>query len=421
MKISNALFQEIVTFLAPLPCCQDEKARQTLLILSGLRELLPHIECKGNPIEFVTLAVHQLAEYGDIAGEPALLLFLRGATQHVGADKKAVLQAFEARLKSVHIDEPLLLYRTDALPLRPMYRKDIHTSHAASPLKRRRGARLLGLTLLIAAMASAVGIVKFWPEISSVLNGSMLTIKTFISEIFINKSCWKKERAGETCTETNTGIEFVYVPGGSFWTSYDELPLHNVNVSGFWIGKYEVTQAQWQAIMKNNPSSFKGNDRPVEQVSWNAAQEFLQKLNAVVGDTGRSPLQFRLPSEAEWEYAARAGTQTAYSFGDDPNRLDEFAWYLNNSGSETHQVGQKPPNNFGLYDMHGNVWEWCQDESSGSPQTNPADASSGQYRVLRGGAWNTEPHFCRSANRTIYAPDNWHNSVGFRAVVSRTP
>ena len=242
--------------------------------------------------------------------------------------------------------------------------------------------------------------------------------------------------AGATYTEPTTGMEFVYVPGGEFWMGCgeretecrdNEKPRHQARVSGFWMGKYEVTQAQWEKIMGNNPSHFTGADRPVELVSWNDAQEFLQKLNA---NPSQSPLNqggqrgvFRLPSEAEWEYAARAGTQTAYSFGDDPSQLGDYAWYSGNSGSETHPVGQKKPNTFGLYDMHGNVWEWVADTWHDNYDGAPADGSAwldsgGSYRVLRGGSWYVAPWYVRSANRYNFDPAGRGDCIGFR--VART-
>ena len=252
--------------------------------------------------------------------------------------------------------------------------------------------------------------------------------------------------AGATYTEPTTGMEFVYVPGGEFWMgcgeretecSDDEKPRHQARVSGFWMGKYEVTQAQWEKVMGNNPSYFKGADRPVEQVSWNDAQEFLKKLNAthpsplprgeqretsLSGGAGGG-LLFRLPSEAEWEYAVRAGTQTAYSFGDNPAQLGEYAWFDGNSGNETHPVGKKKPNAFGLYDMHGNVWEWVADTWHDNYDGAPTDGSiwgslgDEKTKVLRGGSWDGYPNSCRSADRFRSGPDDWASLIGARVVV----
>jgi len=161
-------------------------------------------------------------------------------------------------------------------------------------------------------------------------------------------------------------MEFVLIPAGTFTmgspdsdsNAYDhEKPAHQVTISEpFYMGKYEVTQAQWKAVMGENPSRFKGDDHPVENVSWEDVQQFIQKLNAKEGKEA-----CRLPTEAEWEYAARAGTTTIYSFGNNASQLGNYAWYDENSGNTTHPVGDKPPNPWGLYDMHGNVWEWVQD------------------------------------------------------------
>ena len=228
-----------------------------------------------------------------------------------------------------------------------------------------------------------------------------------------------------------SGMEFVYIPGGEFWMGCgeretacgdDEKPRHQLRVNGFWMGKYEVTQAQWQAVMGRNPPHFNGADRPVDSVSWNDAQEFLNELNAAWANS-RSPAQFRLPSEAEWEYAARAGTQTAYSFGDDPNQLGEYAWFVDNSGNNTHPVGQLKPNAFGLYDMHGNVWEWVADTYHENYNDAPTDGSvwedlgDRKAKVLRGGSWDYFPYFCRSADRGRGDPDVRGYSIGARVVV----
>jgi formylglycine-generating enzyme required for sulfatase activity len=200
-------------------------------------------------------------------------------------------------------------------------------------------------------------------------------------------------------------LEFVRIPAGEFMMGSnsggeDEKPVHRVRITRpFEMGKYEVTQAQWEAVMGSNPSRFKGPGRPVEEVSWNDAQEFLGKLNAV-GDGYR----YRMPSEAEWEYAARAGTT-----GDHASNLDAMAWYDANSGSQTHPVGAKQPNGWGLHDMHGNVWEWCQDwyDQSyyrSSPAADPTGPASGTSRVLRGGSWVNFASYARSAYRGRSGP-----------------
>ena len=191
----------------------------------------------------------------------------------------------------------------------------------------------------------------------------------------------------------------VYVSGGTFTmgaTSEQgsdaldrEKPTHSVTLSSFYLCKYEVTQALWRAVMGNNPSSFKGNNLPVQNVSWNDCQTFISRLNNL---TGRI---FRLPTEAEWEYAARGGNRSRGYKYSGSNVLSDVAWYDDNSGGKTHPVGSKSPNELGLYDMSGNVWEWCSDwygTYSSSSQTNPTGASCGSSRVRRGGGWHSGAH-----------------------------
>ena len=200
----------------------------------------------------------------------------------------------------------------------------------------------------------------------------------------------------------------------------DEKPAHPVRITkGFEIGKYEVTQAQWEAVMESNPSDFKGADRPVEQVSWNDVQEFLANLN------GRNDgYRYRLPTEAEWEYAARAGTAGEY-YGS----LDAIAWYGRNSGDQTHPVGAKLPNAWGLYDALGNVWEWCQDwhkddcytEFPKSPAVDPRGPTKGEYRVLRGGSWYKYLWFLRVSSRFRERPSARYRHIGFRCVRETRP
>ena len=219
------------------------------------------------------------------------------------------------------------------------------------------------------------------------------------------------------------GMKFTHIPAGEFMmgSSEDEEgrfdnegPAHKVNISKpFYLGTYPVAQREWKAVMGDNPSNFKGDYLPVEQVSLNDVQEFIKKLNQKEGDN-----KYRLPSEAEWEYACRAGTTTRYSFGDDEGKIGEYAWYDGNSGSKTHPVGQKKPNLWGLYDMHGNVWEWVQDkwhyDYKGAPSDGSAwESGDGSSRVFRGGSWYINARNCRSAYRGG-DPGIRDSRVGFR-------
>ena len=218
----------------------------------------------------------------------------------------------------------------------------------------------------------------------------------------------------------------VSVSGGTFMMGANlgdteardnEKPRHSVTLSGYRIGKYEVTQKEWLAVMGSNPSWFKGDNLPVEKVSWNDCQAFVQKLNNMTG------LSFRLPTEAEWEFAARGGNRSIgykYSGGDN---IGSVAWYDGNSGSTTHPVGQKQGNELGLYDMSGNVWEWCSDwydssYYSSSPSTNPKGPSSGSSRVYRGGCWDGDAGGCRVSIRSGRTPSRAYDYLGVRLALS---
>ena len=196
----------------------------------------------------------------------------------------------------------------------------------------------------------------------------------------------------------------------------DEKPTHQVTLSSYYIGETEVTQALWKAVMGSNPSLFKGDDLPVELVSWNDCQTFISKLNALTGKN------FRLPTEAEWEFAARGGNQSRHTQYSGSSRIDDVAWYIGNSGSKTHPVKTKQPNELGIYDMSGNVYEWCQDwfgDYSSYAQTNPTGASSGSNRVYRGGSWIFSPWRCRSSSRDYCAPESSCGDLGLRLVLSQ--
>ena len=222
------------------------------------------------------------------------------------------------------------------------------------------------------------------------------------------------------------GVSFVmvYVEGGSFdmgatseqgSDAYDnEYPVHSVTLSGYYIGKCEVTQELWEAVMGSNPSNFRGAQNPVESVSWNDCQNFIKKLNSLTGRT------FRLPTEAEWEYAARGGNQSRHYKYSGSDNIDDVAWYNGNSGDNTHAVGTKTANELGIYDMSGNVCEWCSDwygDYSAGAQTNPQGPSSGSRRVLRGGGWGYNARSCRVSFRYNRDPVDSFNSLGLRLVL----
>ena len=220
----------------------------------------------------------------------------------------------------------------------------------------------------------------------------------------------------ETDPQRVPDIAFVQIPAGNFQMgstngASDEQPVHTVRLSSFYMSATEVTQGQWKAVMPNNPSHFTGDDDlPVENVSWDDVQTFISRLNTLQG----CRRCYRLPTEAEWEYAARAGTTGDYA-GD----LDAMAWYVGNSGRKTHPVRQKRPNAWGLYDMHGNVREWVSDRYAGYPSgtvTDPTGPETGSSRVIRGGGWFYAARIARSANRADGTPAGRGLYVGFRLV-----
>jgi formylglycine-generating enzyme required for sulfatase activity len=236
---------------------------------------------------------------------------------------------------------------------------------------------------------------------------------------------WIMNPGQDNNTYTNSiGMEFVLIPAGEFEMGSPsgeegrfavEGPVHTVTIEkAYYLSKYEVTQAQWKEVMGSNPSDFEGDDRPVENVSWNDVAEFIKKLNQMEGTD-----KYRLPSEAEWEYACRAGTTTRYSFGDNESLLGDYAWYYGNLDRKTHPVGNKKPNNWGLYDMHGNVWEWVQDRWHNNYNVvlkngSAWESNSGSTRVFRGGGWFSDARSCRSAVRGRFDPDDRGFYVGFR-------
>ena len=216
-------------------------------------------------------------------------------------------------------------------------------------------------------------------------------------------------------------FDMVWVEGGTFRMGAtsehgsgavpDEEPVHSVTLSGYYIGKTEVTQALWKAVMGSNPSWFIGDNLPVECVSWNDCQEFIRKLNSLTGQN------FRLPTEDEWEFACCGGNNSRGYKYSGSKYIDDVAWYDGDSGDKTHPVATESPNELGIYDMSGNVWEWCADRygvySSGA-QTNPKGPYDGSYRVYRGGSWSFNPRICRSSFRTDISPDSRSSYLGLR-------
>ncbi|MDL2216113.1 formylglycine-generating enzyme family protein [Desulfovibrio sp. OttesenSCG-928-M14] len=214
------------------------------------------------------------------------------------------------------------------------------------------------------------------------------------------------------------GMEFLRIPAGTFTMggdSGDSAPPHTVTITKpFYLGKYEVTQAQWKALLVGNPSRFKGDVKPVDSVSWVDVRRFIEVLNAHEGTT-----KYRLPTEAEWEYAARAGTQSDYPFGDSQAEILYFVWHNFNSGGTSHPVGMKKANAFGLHDMQGNVSEWVQDlygdtYYAKSPKNDPQGPDYGGRRVTRGCSWRHDAEFCRSDRRLNFDPSERDGSIGFR-------
>jgi formylglycine-generating enzyme required for sulfatase activity len=250
----------------------------------------------------------------------------------------------------------------------------------------------------------------------------------------LREAAEQKRKEEETAARQKNLPEMISVKGGTFQMGDKDIadPVHKVTLSDFEIGKYPVTQKLWNDIMGNNPSSFKGEDLPVEQVSWDDCQEFLKKLSQ---NTGK---KYRLPTEAEWEFAARGGIFSKSFQYAGSNDLNEVGWYWENSGDKklsgewkaeliiqnkcrTHPIGQKNANELGLFDMSGNVFEWCADwydKYTSETQTNPAGPASGSYRVLRGGSWGGGARGCRVALRSSNTPEVRNDNIGFRLASS---
>ena len=262
----------------------------------------------------------------------------------------------------------------------------------------------------------------------NILEGQTATIAGVLTANTTVATNTASSLSGNTITipvKNGISIDMVRVEAGTFTMGatsemedpYDwEKPTHQVTLTNdYYIGKYEVTQALWKAVMGNNPSNFKGDNLPVEKVSWDDCQEFINKLNRITGKT------FRLPTEAEWEYAARGGKKSRGYQYSGSNNISDVAWYSDNSGNMTNDVGSKQANELGIYDMTGNVWEWCQDRYGrydSFSQVNPTGANSGSYRVIRGGSWIRTARYCRSSCRYSSSPGGRNIGLGLRLILS---
>ena len=262
----------------------------------------------------------------------------------------------------------------------------------------------------------------------NILEGQTATLAGMLTTNTSSSVASGTSLSGNTITipvKKGISIDMVRVEAGTFTMGAtpemkdpykDEKPTHQVTLTNdYYIGKYEVTQALWKAVMGKRPSYFKGDNLPVEQVSWEDCQKFISKLNSITGKN------FHLPTEAEWEYAARGGKKSMGYQYSGSNNLSDVAWYNGNSGNKTHVVGSKQANELGIYDMSGNVWEWCQDlfgSYGSSPLINPTGATSGAFRVNRGGGWYYDAWDCRSSYRLVRTPDFYCNNLGFRLVLS---
>jgi len=435
MRISPSLFKEIVELLKPLSCFENERARRALLVSAGLRDVLTDVDCAGASQEFVPLLLHRLLEYGDIEGEPALFLLLRSVAETVGMEKKRLLHAFEARIIT---EQTAPLAKSAVVTLRHW-------------MRHRR--RILAASLVFGILLCA-GIVYRYSEKLPPFKGSLPLMP----------------KAGDLWREPTTGMEFVYIPNGSFlmgqreeerqqllhdpgqelYNEYyaSELPRHQVTLAGFWLGKYEVTNAQYRVWRSLHDSlDYQGNtlndeQQPAVRVSGKDARDFAEWLTTTYRMRHGGGVEFRLPTEAEWEYACRAGTTTSRFWGDDAQQACLYAsvadmtakqqladWdraihSCTDNFSVTAPVGSFQPNPFGLYDMLGNVWEWTADNWHDTYQNAPGNGEAwrdgdASLQIMRGGAWFEHPPHTRCATRYREPPDAHSMYAGLRVVAFR--
>jgi formylglycine-generating enzyme required for sulfatase activity len=277
-----------------------------------------------------------------------------------------------------------------------------------------------------------------YARVCKILSGPSADTKQKHGRSASNKASGSAPIDGQPFIIPTCGVKLSWVAPGRFQMgssaaeagrSNDEGPQTLVTISrGFWLGTFMTTQEEWKAVaegvagLNGEPSFFRGSRLPVEQVSWEDCQKWLQQLNEVEARRLPRSFQYRLPTEAEWEFACRAGSSTRFHFGDADGKLGDYAWYSQNSGGQTHPVGEKKPNGWGFYDTHGNAWEWCQDRYGGPLPggniTDPKGPAAGLNRVFRGGSWGIAPPRCRSAYRVWNKPAYRDYTLGFRIALA---
>ena len=344
-----------------------------------------------------------------------------GATLYFAIAGRAPFSASGIRSMLIQKEQGCAPFERDDIP--PAVVEVVRSSMLADPAQRPKSCAALLESLREAAEVDVTMVTKM-PDANPVV--AMVVVKP---EIPVTTPSLGEGRDLPTSLTNSIGMEFRLIQPGTFMMGSptseagrsDDEKQHQVTLTRpYYLGIYPVTQEQYERVMGTNPSQFKGARHPVERVSWEDAQKFITKLNALSAEQSGGR-KYRLPTEAEWEYACRAGTKTAYSFGDDPSALGKFGWFGDNSGSKTYPVGEKQPNPWGLYDMHGGVWEWCEDRYGDYPASaafDPTGPSGGSFRVYRGGCWYSQAAYCRSAYRYWRYPSDRYDILGFRVALS---
>ena len=323
----------------------------------------------------------------------------------------------EARKHRQAIDYSAAMHSIQSIP-EPMRTEEIKSFDLAVKNDREELQALLGMIRERIKTKAVDGLLELVHRVLE-LDGNRQDLQKVRQQLIEREEKLKQQTLLKQPLVNSIGMQFKLLPLGSF-TMGDGSDSHQVKLTKpFYVGVTQVTQSQFERVMGRNPSCFSGAQRPVDQVSWDCAVEFCSRLSVLPAEKAARRV-YRLPTEAEWEYACRAGTTTKYSFGDDANNLGDYAWFDVNSGDSTHPVGLKKPNAWGFYDMHGNVWEWCADwydDLTKWPVSDPVGPPTGTLRVNRGGSWSVWPADCRSMIRNKYNPSFSHRGLGFRVAL----